>query len=92
MILQDDRTVAERTSHIFGVVGTDPFMSGWGGAEGGTSYAIWACTPEDVRRVEDKVERRGDMLRVRVVELATYRPRAQHVHIYVANMGTEFTT
>jgi len=92
MILQDDRTVAERATHTFGVVGTDPFMSGWGGAAGGASYAVWASTPEDVRRVEDKIRRRGDMLRVRVVELATYRPKAQHVHIYVASMGTEFIT
>ena len=89
MILKDDRTIAERTTHTLGVVGTDPFMSGWGDAEGGASYAVWACTPGDVRRVKDRVERRGDMLKVRVVTLATYRPKAQHVHIYVANKKEE---
>ena len=83
----DDRTPAERTTHPILIVGTDSFMSGWGKAEGGTSYAAWACRQEDERAVLEWVERRGDMKRVRVtfdLPSAPYRPKGRgHLHIYV---------
>ena len=87
MTREDDRTIEERTSHWLAVVGTDSFMSGWGGAAGGASYAAWACRPDDVRTVEQWVSSRREMRRVRVVTLGDWRPRAAHVHIYVVNDG-----
>jgi len=64
-------------------------MSGWGGAAGGTSVAIWACTPEQLYEAERWVRRRSDALRVREVDLRTYRPRSNvaHVHVYVWGEG-----
>jgi len=38
----DDRTTDQHATHRLAVIGTDSFMSGWGGAEGGASYAGWA--------------------------------------------------
>ena len=84
MILKDDRTEEQKKTHVWGVVGTDPFMSGWGEAKDGASYAVWATTAGNVASVEREVLNRGDMHRVRVVYLPDYRPRfAAHVHIYV---------
>jgi hypothetical protein len=79
----DDRTEEQKKTHVLAVVGTDTFMSGWGGAEGGKSYAGWACRPEDLWPTERRVRARGDMHRVRVVSLRDYRPQAAHTHIYV---------
>lgn len=82
MIVRDDRTPEQHESHPILIVGTDSFMSGWGKAEGGASYAAWACTPEDERSVLDWVERRSEMKRVRIV-VGDYRPRGVgHCHIY----------
>jgi hypothetical protein len=79
----DDRTDAQKQTHTWIVAGTDRFMSGWGRAEGGTSYAAWACKPEHRREVLNWVESRGDMLRVREVS-PDWRPRGKgHTHIYV---------
>lgn len=87
MQIQDDRTPEQRETHQHLVIGTDRGMSGWGGAEGGVSYAAWACRPEDSTACLDWVEGRGDMSRVRfTVDLphARYRPSAKgHLHIYV---------
>lgn len=84
MIIQDDRTEEQKTTLTYGVVGTDKFMSGWGKADNGTSYAVWACKPDDIDKLERTINGRGDMLRVRIVELKTYKPRGRgHCHIYV---------
>jgi len=81
----DDRTEGQRITHCCLVIGTDPFLSGWGRAAGGVSYAAWACTPADAKNVERRIRARGDMLRVRVVCGNNYRPKkAGHLHIYVA--------
>lgn len=88
MIIQDDRTDAQRQSHTWLIVGTDTFMSGWGEAEGGTSYAAWACKPEDRSRVLAWVENRKDMKRVREASEydRKYRPSGRgHCHIYVVD-------
>jgi len=85
----DERTDEQRTTHRFGVVGRDSFMSGWGGATGGYSRAAWACTVENLDNVERWVRNRSDMKYVNVVDLTTYRPPRDtaHFHIYVVDDG-----
>ena len=85
MAFQDDRTPEERQTHALAVVGTDSFMSGWGGAEGGASFAGWAFQDGDLAGCMDWVDGRSDMQRVRVVTLNNYKPKAAHTHIYVYN-------
>lgn len=80
---QDDRTPEQKLTHRFAVVGTDSFMSGWGEAEGGMSYAGWAFQDGEEAQALSAIDRRNDMQRVRVVLLDEYRPRAAHTHIYV---------
>ena len=88
-IMKDDRTEEQKTTLVYGVAGTDRCLSSWGGAEGGASVAIWACTMSDVDRVTDWVKRRTDMSRVRVVWMKDYRPGrgVAHVHIYTVKQG-----
>ena len=87
--VKDDRDNKQKQTHTTLIVGTDRFMSGWGDATGGTSYAAWACTSEDEKTVLEWVESRQDMQRVRVVydtPAAPYRPNPRHcihIHIYV---------
>lgn len=83
-IFKDDRTPEQMKTHTLAVMGTDSFMSGWGDAMDGLSYAGWACTPDDLKHVYAWVRSRSDMKRVRVVTLGGYRPAgAAHTHIYV---------
>lgn len=85
MIRADDRTDEQRTTHVYGVVARDKFMSGWGGAKGGTSRCAWACAPDaSLDRLEAWVRKRSEMRYVSVVDLRTYRaPRGTaHFHIY----------
>lgn len=85
MTRQDDRTPKEMETHTWLVIGTDRFLSGWGGAEGGLSYAAWACRPEDGQEVFNWVRRRGDMDNVQEsVDSPSehYRPSCAHLHIY----------
>ena len=84
-IYVDDRTPEQKLTHRFAVVGTDTFMSGWGGAKGGMSYAGWAFQDGDEAKALSAVEGRSDMKRVRIVLLDTYRPKAARTHIYVWN-------
>ena len=86
MTLQDDRTAAEKITHTSLIGGTDSFMSGWGKASDGPSYAFWACRPEDADAVEAWVRDGGDMQRVREVG-SDYRPSRDggHCHIYVVH-------
>lgn len=90
MIVVDDRTEAQKDSHRWLVVGTDSFMSGWGGAAGGNSYAAWACeTLAEAKAAERWVSARSEMKRVRVVldgVRLPYRPDSRycaHLHIYL---------
>lgn len=88
MKIDDDRTEEQKGTHSWLVVGTDSFLSGWGKAEGGVSYAAWACKPENRRDCLCWVERRRDMKRVREVlddgRQFKYRPSKKgHLHIYV---------
>lgn len=86
MQVQDDRTPEQRRTHHVLWGGTDTFMSGWGEAKDGVSYAFWACRPEDSREVERWVRSRSDIIRVREVT-RDYRPRGYgHCHIYVRSI------
>ena len=103
MKLVDDRTEEQCKTHTWLVVMTDRFMSGWGEAEGGVSYAAWACKYENLTQVKAWVRSRSDAMRVRVVTDGTlvlpananrpsytykYRPKGTgHCHIYVVNEG-----
>jgi hypothetical protein len=87
MIQHDERTEAEHETHPLAVVMTDAFMSGWGKAEGGASFAAWACRPDDVDAVERWVRRRGEARRVRVVTLKGWKPQAAHTTVYVVRPG-----
>jgi hypothetical protein len=83
MQFDDDRTPEQQRTHHVLIGGTDSFLSGWGKAEGGQSYAFWACEPTVANRVERWVRNRGDMQRVRIVGTG-YKPRgAGHCHVYV---------
>lgn len=87
MVIQDDRTPEQKKTHGVIIAATDKFMSGWGKASGGVSYAAWACRPEHFQKVYRWVESRSDMIRVRVVG-NDWRPRAKgHAHIYLVDEG-----
>jgi hypothetical protein len=92
MDIQDDRSSDQKLTHRYLVVGTDRFLSGWGRAEGGASYAAWACkTSEEVDKAMAWVGGRSVRRRVRLVvenpsKGYTYRPKADccaHLHIYM---------
>lgn len=90
MVYVDDRTPEQKITHRYLVAATDSFLSGWGGAAGGTSYCAWACTAADVDKVERAVRQRSDMKRVRRV-MGNWRPRgAGHTHIYVVTEGHRY--
>jgi hypothetical protein len=89
----DDRTEAEQAGGLpVLVIGTDRFLSGWGKADGGPSYAAWATDAENMHTVERWVRSRRDMNRVR---LATDKPGDRyrtpggrgHLHIYAVRAG-----
>ncbi len=83
-IIRDDRTDEQRARLQWAIVGTDPFLSGWGRATGGQSYAAWATDEGNVNRVYAEIANRSDMQRVRIVYLPTYRPgrACADLHIY----------
>lgn len=85
-ILKDDRKEGCFPEYTRIVVGKDAFLSGWGHAEGKTSYAGWACKPEDVNTVEAWVKSRSDMRHV-AVKPSNWLPASSgwHFHIYVVD-------
>ena len=82
-IYVDDRTEAQKRTHRMAIVGTDSFMSGWGEASNGVSYAGWAFKDGDQAECLSWVDSRSEMKRVRVVALDEFKPNAAHTHIYV---------
>ena len=84
----DDRTTEQKRTHPIVWMMTDRVLSGWGKADGGHSFAGWACRYEDENRVERWVRNRGDAMRVRFVS-PKYRPPSGpgHCHIYVVTEG-----
>jgi len=87
MVKQDDRTREEKRSHEWLVVGTDSFLSGWGRAAGGKSYAAWACRFNDLDKVQAWVRSRSDMKRVRTCYHGWNPKGVGHAHVYVVNEG-----
>ncbi len=87
MVLVDDRTDEQKTSHPMIVLMTDKFMSGWGAATGGPSYAGWAVSVDDVDAMETRIRERSDAKNVRIVS-SDYRPPSGpgHCHIYVGKI------
>lgn len=83
MELVDDRTPEQKKSHKWLIIGTDHFMSGWGTASGGKSYAAWACEEKHKDKVFDWVSGRSDMKNVREVYGSYYPRSCAHCHIYV---------
>ncbi len=85
MIFQDDRTPEQKKTHTLIWLMTDRFMSGWGKAEGGSSYAGWAFEPKNQNGIESWVRSRSDAKNVRLV-MGDYRPPSGpgHCHIYVS--------
>ncbi len=87
MIQHDERTTEEFKTHPILWGGTDRFLSGWGMAEGGNSFAFWACRMDDEGQVERWVRSRSDMKNVRQV-MSDYRPKgAAHTTVYVVRDG-----
>lgn len=90
--VEDDRTEAELKAgtHTWLVVGTDKFMSGWGGAEGGQSVAAWATDATRIHAVEAWVRSRPEMRHVRIIldSKHKWRPRRfAHYHVYAVRDG-----
>ena len=99
-IIQDDRSKLEgRRAFTFLVGGRDSFMSGWGRAEGGASWAFWACRPEDRLAVERWVADREELRYRRTIELTASEASAErirrarlprnftHLHVYTVTAG-----
>lgn len=80
--LIDNRTEEQYKTHTVLIAGTDKCLSYWGGAEGGRSIAIWACTPQDSTAVWEWVSSRDDMQEVRTVGDPYHGNSGDHVHIY----------
>ena len=92
MILQDDRTEAQKATRTTIVLGTDSFMSGWGEARGGPSYAGWACKESEINACKSWVRSRSEMKRVRIVGGGYHPPSGPgHCHIYIWR-GNEYYT
>jgi len=89
-VIRDERTEEQKKTHPILVVATDRFMSGWGAAKEGLSYAAWACRDNgDDVRVFNWVRRRHEMSRVRVVLADSYKPSkyCAHLSIYAVEDG-----
>ena len=84
--IKDDRSEDQKATHNRAVIARDTFMSGWGRAKGGYSFAAWACSPgADFDALWCWVKNREDMKNVREIDLADYGPEssAAHFHVYV---------
>jgi len=89
MKMVDDRTEEQKERLTAVVIARDSWMSGWGGAQGGASYAGWACRPEDADEVFDWVVARSEMKGVEIAA-GNFRPEdpdCVHCHIYAVESG-----
>lgn len=86
MIFVDERNTEQKKTHTVIILMTDSFMSGWGGAGNGHSYAGWAVRPEMTQTMFVRIKSRGDAKRVIIVS-GDYKPPLieGHCHIYVAD-------
>lgn len=88
-IIKDRRTEEQAEALTVGVIGYDDWMSNWGQAEGRASYACWACSEDDADQVEQWVKDHKDLADVRRVDMDTFKPSPEgvHVSIYPAASG-----
>jgi len=85
MIIKDRRTIEQKHNLNRFVIGYDPWMSGWGEAEGMKSYAVWACSEDDLSTVEHWVRtvKSADLLNIRVLDSLAALPQGDvHISIY----------
>ncbi len=75
-VINDRRSDQDKLDTQGFVVGTDRFMSGWGQAPRRSLYAVPFRSYQEAEEIEDWLNSRGDMLRVRVVG-KDYRPRLE---------------
>ncbi len=73
--INDWRTAEEKANTWGFVVATDSSLSGWGQAPGRSFFAVAVSTIEESRIVEENMQWRSEMKRVRVVG-ADWRPKA----------------
>jgi hypothetical protein len=59
--------ISAGAEYIYAVVARDKFMSGWGQAEGRSSYAAWLCRENQLPYVRQWVESRPEMTHVDVL-------------------------
>jgi hypothetical protein len=85
----DDRNEEQTRTHTSLVGGHDPWLSGWGGARGGKSYAYWACEPKHIHTVKQWVLGRKDLIRVGTLDRVNSRAKRSpnHAHVYVVGEG-----
>lgn len=65
MLIDDRRSPEQADEMTAAVVATDLYETRERGAP---DYCAWACKPDDLERVFDWVERRGDMRRLRPIQ------------------------
>lgn len=81
--VHDMRTPTQRKTMNMLVVGMDPFLSGWGPARHGLSFAAWACHSADLPWVHQWVLDRDDINGVQVVHDGEFEDeRCVHLSIY----------
>jgi len=80
-------SVGPNTGHDCFIGGIDTTLSGWGGAEGGRSFAIWACTYFDADLVMEWVKSRCDIKKPRFIAGSLTTKANDHVSVYVVGPG-----
>lgn len=89
--INDKRKAADVEKLNWVVCGKDSFMSGWGGAKGGRSFAAWACHDDNVDEILAQAESRGDITYITAKKMPANardirRLRGNdHLTIYVRN-------
>jgi hypothetical protein len=88
MVISDRRSDEQKKTHVYWIVARDNFMSGWGAASDGYSWAAWAHpTMREAVDNLDKIKGRPEMRYVRIVDGRKYRPSrtCSHLSIYVGD-------
>lgn len=84
--IEDRRTEEQKKTHPVLIVARDKFMSGWGLAKGGKSYAAWACRPQDERDTFIWVSNRKEMRNVRITHTLPRIKAGDHLSVYVVDL------
>lgn len=87
----NDRQLCEsNTQGIYYVIARDKFMSGWGGAEGRTSYFVEVCwSSTQANYAEEAISQAREMRNVRVVSKLPTRLNG-HVSVYNFDYSARF--